>query len=279
MEKTTNTAKPFLKWAGGKRQLIDRLKPLFPKDIENYYEPFLGGGAVFFNMDTPVAHLNDLNEDLILTYKAVKDNVEALIQEVQKYPTDKETYYAIRELDRDPDKFKQLSDVQRAARLIYLNKLCYSGLFRVNARNEFNVAYAGYKNPTIINEEGIRKASEYMNTVEVHFYNEHYDTFLENVEPGSFVFLNPPHEPRAITENYTTYYHEGFSSEEQKQVKECCDMLNERGVKFLLLNNPTQNILTLYKEYKPKLIPTRNYINNKGRNKRPIYEAFVRNYE
>lgn len=278
MAKRTNVPKPFLKWAGGKRHLINQLKPFFPDEIKSYYEPFLGGGSVFMNMNTSVAHLNDFNEDLIITYKVVKENVDALIQEVERYPTDRETYYAIRAIDRDKDKYNQLSEIQKAARLIYLNKLCFSGLYRVNSRNEFNVSYAGYDNPKIIDEKNIRMVSDYLNLLDVRFYNERYNSFLQHIEPGSFVFINPPHDARIMTENNVPYYHESFTHEEQEALKKCCDELNEKDVKFLLLNSPTEFILNLYKDYKPKLLPTKNFINSKGRRNRPIYEAIVRNF-
>ena len=152
---------PVVKWVGGKRQLLDALTPLFPKRVISYCEPFLGGGAVLFKLQPNIAVVNDINSELIQMYEVIRDNVEELIVALGEHPNEEEHFYNVRDWDRDKKRYNQLSEVQRAARIIYLNKTCYNGLFRVNNAGEFNTPFGHYKNPNIVNAPTLRAVSAY----------------------------------------------------------------------------------------------------------------------
>ena len=162
-----NLVAPVLKWVGGKRQLLETFKPLFPKRIATYCEPFLGGGAVFFNLQPKKAYVNDINEDLMSVYEVIRDDVENLIAALSTYTNDAEFFYAVRNLDRDKEKFSRLSNVERAARIIYLNKTCFNGLYRVNNAGEFNTPFGNYKNPNIVNAPTLRAVSKYLRSPKI----------------------------------------------------------------------------------------------------------------
>ena len=159
---------PVLKWVGGKRQLLDVLIPLLPKNITTYCEPFVGGGALLFALQPDTAYVNDINADLINVYKVIKDDVESLIKALQEFKNDADCFYAVRDWDRDKTKYSALSDVQKAARILYLNKTCYNGLFRVNSAGEFNSPFGNYRNPNIVNAPVLRAVSSYFNKATIY---------------------------------------------------------------------------------------------------------------
>jgi DNA adenine methylase len=270
--------KPFIKWAGGKRQLIDQLSPMFPAEITKYYEPFLGGGAVFFEIKPSVAYLNDLNSELITTYKVVKTNVEELIEELKSYPVNKEFFYEIRSWDRNKEEYQNLSDIKKASRFIYLNKTCFNGIYRVNSKNEFNVPYADYKHPDIVDEKTLRDVSSFLNSVKAEFTSLDFRDVLKNVQRDSFVYLDPPYEPVSPTESFTTYTKDGFIREDQIELKECCDELNKRGVLFMLSNSSSPFIIDLYKDYDINYVSAKRAINSKGDKRGAVKEIVVKNY-
>lgn len=160
---------PVVKWVGGKRQLLDDLKPLLPKNINTYCEPFLGGGAVLFHLQPDTAYVNDINTELIQMYEVIRDNVDGLISELNKHPNDEEHFYTVRDWDRDKEKYEKISKLQKAARIIYLNKTCYNGLFRVNNAGEFNTPFGHYKNPSIINEVTLKAVNSYFQKAKIIF--------------------------------------------------------------------------------------------------------------
>ena len=184
---------PVVKWVGGKRQLLDEITPLLPKRITNYCEPFLGGGAVLFSIQPSKAIVNDLNVDLITVYEVIRDDVEALIESLKKHENTSEYFYALRDIDRDKVSYQSLSKVERASRLIYLNKTCFNGLFRVNSSGEFNSPFGHYKNPNIVNEPVLRAVSKYFNASNIAFYSEDFAETLLRVHKGGFVYLDPPY--------------------------------------------------------------------------------------
>lgn len=187
--KKNNLVTPVLKWVGGKRQLLDTLRPLLPKTISKYCEPFIGGGAMLFDLQPKRAYVNDINSNLILVYTVIRDAVYELISCLQTFENNAETFYAVRNWDRDKDKYATLSDVQKAARIIYLNKTCYNGLYRVNNAGEFNAPFGNYKNPNIINAPVLKAVSSYFNTAEIHFSSTDYAELLNTVKRGTFVYL------------------------------------------------------------------------------------------
>lgn len=177
-----NLVAPVLKWVGGKRQLLETFLPLLPARITSYCEPFVGGGALLFHLQPETAYVNDINENLILVYTVIRDNVEALIQELKKYKNEQEFFYSVRNWDRDREKYNSLSEIERAARILYLNKTCYNGLYRVNSAGEFNSPFGRYRNPNIVNEPVLRAVSAYFNAAAVHFSCMDYAKVLAQVK-------------------------------------------------------------------------------------------------
>lgn len=270
---------PIIKWVGGKRQLLNEITLLLPKEISTYCEPFIGGGAVFFSIQPDNAIINDLNSDLIAVYETVKDNVDDLIKSLKQHKNTAEYFYSIRDLDRNKEAYEALDKIEKASRFIYLNKTCFNGLFRVNASGEFNTPYGRYKRPNIVNEEGLRTVSEYFNNHNIQFHNEDFAETLNRVEPNGFVYLDPPYDPISTTANFTGYNKGGFDKSEQVRLKECCDQLNERGIHFMLSNSATDFIKDLYKDYNIKIVKAKRAINSNGKKRGAIDEVLVRNYD
>lgn len=270
---------PVVKWVGGKRQLLDDLTPLFPKRITSYCEPFLGGGAVFFKLQPKTAYVNDINDELIHMYEVIRDDVEQLIFTLENHRNEEEYFYSIRDWDRDKEKYKKLTKVQKAARIIYLNKTCYNGLFRVNNAGEFNVPFGHYKNPNIINASTLRAVNNYFQKAKVQFSCMDYAKVLESVPKGTFVYLDPPYDPVSDTASFTGYAKGGFDREDQIRLRECCDELNKRGIKFLLSNSSTEFIRKQYASYDIITVKAKRAINSNALKRGQIDEVVVRNYE
>lgn len=270
---------PVLKWVGGKRQLLPDISPLLPKSIKSYCEPFVGGGAVLLDLQPKKAIVNDINSDLILVYKVIKDNVDELISLLGKYPNEEEFYYNLRNIDREQDKYASLSDVQKAARVLYLNKTCYNGLYRVNNAGEFNSPFGRYKNPNIVNEPVLRAVSLYFNAAEITFSSVDFSEVLGNIKKGTFVYLDPPYDPLSDTSSFTGYSRGGFSREQQIQLRECCDSLNDRGIKFMLSNSATEFIKDQYANYHIKTVQAKRAINSIASKRGDVDEVIITNYE
>ena len=271
-------AAPVVKWVGGKRQLLPQILPLIPKRMTAYCEPFLGGGAVLFALQPKRALVNDLNQDLITVYRVIKENADALIEHLSRHENTPEYFYRIRDLDRDKEAYAALSDVEKASRLLYLNKTCYNGLFRVNASGAFNSPYGHYRRPNIVNEQTIRGVSRYFNACDITFFSGDFASVLEQVPKGGFVYLDPPYDPVSDTASFTGYNRGGFGREEQVRLKECCDALTARGVKFLLSNSATPFIRELYGSYRVSIVQARRAVNSVASRRGAIEEVLVRNY-
>lgn len=269
---------PVVKWAGGKRQLLDEITPLLPRRISTYCEPFLGGGAVLFSIQPSKAIVNDLNGDLIAAYETIRDDLEALIEDLRKHENTSEYFYALRDLDRDKEVYQSMSKVERASRLLYLNKTCFNGLFRVNSLGEFNSPFGHYKNPNIVNEPVLRAVSKYFNGGNILFYSEDFADTLARVQKGGFVYLDPPYDPVSDTAHFTGYYKGGFDRSEQIRLKKCCDELTERGVKFMLSNSATDFIKELYSDYNITIVKAKRAINADATKRGAIEEVLIRNY-
>ena len=271
-------AAPVVKWVGGKRQLLPQILPLIPKRMSAYCEPFLGGGAVLFALQPRRALVNDLNQDLITVYRVIKENADALIEHLSRHENTPEYFYRIRDLDRDREAYAALSDVEKASRLLYLNKTCYNGLFRVNASGAFNSPYGHYRRPNIVNEQTIRGVSRYFNSCDITFFSEDFAAVLNRVPRGGFVYLDPPYDPVSDTASFTGYNRGGFGREEQVRLKACCDALTARGVKFLLSNSATPFIRELYGSYRVSIVQARRAVNSVASRRGAIEEVLVRNY-
>lgn len=271
--------KPILKWVGGKTQLLEEIKARLPKKYKDYYEAFTGGGAVIFNLTPKNAHLNDFNAELVNLYEVIKKEPLKLIKELSKHLNEKDYFYKIREFDRNKDFYNKLSPVEKASRMIYLNKTCFNGLYRVNSKGEFNTPFGKYKNPLICDESNIKAISQYFNESNVEITNLDFEEALKNAKAGDFVYLDPPYDPLTSTASFTSYNASGFSRDEQIRLKNVCDDLNKRGVKWMLSNSATSFIIELYKDYKIDIVKAKRCINSKGDARGDVEEVLVRNYE
>ena len=270
---------PVLKWAGGKRQLLPEIIKYIPtKGIKTYYEPFLGGGAVLLHTQPKKAIVNDTNTELINVYSIIRDKVGELIENLSKHKNEEDYFYKVREMDRTGE-LEEMSDVQKASRIIYLNKTCFNGLFRVNSRGEFNTPFGKYKKPNIVNEIVLRAVSNYLNKNTVKFFNVDFEESLKGIRKESFVYFDPPYYPISDSSSFTGYTIDGFSKDDQIRLKKACDKLNAKGVKFLLSNSSAPFILDLYKDYNIEIVGANRSINSVGDRRGEISEVLVRNYE
>ena len=271
---------PFLKWVGGKRQLIPEIKKILPKGILNctYYEPFIGGGALFFELQPKRAIINDYNEELINVYKVIRDHPNELIEDLKKHKNTPEYFYEIRALDRQP-LFYNLNDIERASRIIYLNKTCYNGLYRVNSAGEFNSPFGRYKNPNIINEPVIRAVSKYLNSANIKIFNKDYQEILKDMPENSFVYLDPPYHPISKSSNFTGYIQGGWNEKDQIRLRNVCDDLTKRGIRFLLSNSASDFIREIYSDYNINIVQASRAINSDSSKRGQINEFLINNYE
>lgn len=270
---------PVLKWVGGKRQLINVLTPLLPNKISIYSEPFIGGGALLFDLQPKIAYINDINEELIRVYEVIKRDVESLIIALQEYRNEADYFYKVRDWDRDREKYALLSNVKKAARVLYLNKTCYNGLFRVNNAGEFNSPFGNYRNPNIVNAPTLRAVSLYLNTAMIHLTSLDYSEILRILPKNTFVYLDPPYDPVSDTSSFTGYSRGGFSRDDQVRLRECCDELHKKGIKFMLSNSATDFIKKQYTNYNITVVQAKRAINSDGTKRGEVDEVVVRNYE
>ena len=271
---------PILKWVGGKRQLLDSIEPLIPK-CSTFYEPFIGGGAVLFSRQPDKAVINDLNPELINVYFTIKNEPKALIEKLKEHRdnSSEEYFYSIRALDRDKEVFENMMNVERAARIIYLNKTCYNGLFRVNSSGEFNSPWGRYKNPNITNETTINALHTYFNKANITIKCGDYREALKGIRKGAFIYFDPPYMPISSSASFTGYTAGGFGEQEQIALKEQCDALNEKGIKFLVSNSSCPFIEELYKDYIVEHVNAKRAINANPQKRGEIKEVLIRNYE
>ncbi|NIZ46371.1 DNA adenine methylase [Entomospira nematocerorum] len=271
---------PIVKWAGGKRQLLSLLDLFIPKEFEQYYEPFAGGAALLFYLQPKRAIMADLNNELINLYQIIRSDVQALINDLHQHQNTKEYYYSVRELDRNYEEYAKLTAVQRASRLLYLNRTCYNGLYRVNRRGEFNTPYGHYKNPGIVNAEALIAMHRYFKENEITFLHRNFVDFFQEqtFKKGDFVYLDPPYDCIGDQNNFVYYNAQGFGKSEQLQLKEICDKLTEQGVKFLLSNSATPFILDLYRYYYIDIVKARRIIASQVDRRGAIDEVVIRNY-
>ena len=277
--KKNNLVAPVLKWVGGKRQLLNTFQPLLPAKITTYCEPFVGGGALLFHLQPRTAYINDVNPELMRVYTVIKNDVDELINELMKFENTLEQFQTVRNWDRDEQYYATLSDVQKAARVLYLNKTCYNGLYRVNNAGEFNSPFGHYRNPNIVNAPVLRAVSAYFNSVDVHMSIMDYATVLSNIPKNTFVYLDPPYDPVSETSNFTGYIRGGFSRSEQIRLRECCDDLTARGIKFMLSNSATEFIMEQYSAYNITIVKAKRAVNSVASKRGDVDEVVVRNYE
>ena len=273
--------KPFVKWVGGKRQLLRQFRELGlypPEDFNpitnSYYEPFVGGGAVFFDLLPKNAELSDLNNELVTTYNVIKNNVDELIQSLQKHIYDKEYYLKVR-----AKKIEDLSDVEIASRFIFLNRTGFNGLYRVNKSGQFNVPFGRYNNPVICDEDNLRRVSDALQDVTIT--HQDYKHVLKTAKSGDFIYLDPPYYPINATSSFTSYTAEGFLEKEQTELRDTFVKLHEKGCFVMLSNSDTPFINELYSGLDGitiNKITAGRSINSKGSGRGKITEVLVTNY-
>ncbi|MDD4517207.1 MAG: Dam family site-specific DNA-(adenine-N6)-methyltransferase, partial [Limnochordia bacterium] len=215
---------------------------------------------------------------LMNLYRVVQKDVEGLIEDLKLHRNEKEYFYEIRQLDRDKERYNSLTPVQRASRMIYLNKTCYNGLYRVNKSGQFNTPFGRYKNPNIVNEEVLRAVHDYFQGAEITLCCTDFEIVVEDATEEDFVYFDPPYDPVSDTAFFTDYAKEGFNREEQRRLKATCDRVNEKGVRFLLSNSATDFIKNLYEEYHIEIIQAKRAINSKANKRGAVDEVLVMNY-
>ena len=236
-----------------------------------YFEPFFGGGALFFHLQPLGAVVSDLNEDLVLLYRTIRDDVDALIEELQQHPYDKDHYYAMRALDPET-----LSPVMRAARILYLNRTCFNGLYRVNRRGQFNVPFGRYSNPRICDEDRLRAVANVLTDTNV--IHGSYEGTISEARGGDFVYFDPPYQPLTPTANFTSYTKADFGEDAQVQLRDAFAELDRRGVKCMLSNSHTPLICDLYKDFHIETVTAPRAIARTAEGRAPVLEVVVRNY-
>ncbi len=268
---------PVLKWAGGKRQLLPEILRRIPSRFTTYYEPFLGGGAVLFRLQPARAIVNDCNAELVNVYHTIRDNPEALLALLAGHRNEADYFYAIRELDRTPA-YASMSTVERASRILYLNKTCYNGLFRVNRLGQFNAPFGRYRNPTIAIPDNIRAVSRYLNRRDVRMLNTDFADAVKGARKGSFVYFDPPYMPVSDSANFTGYTQGGFTRADQARLRQTCERLTRNGVRFLLSNSATPHVLDLYRDFHIEQVGATRAINTNPDKRGEVMEVLVRNY-
>lgn len=267
--------RPFIKWAGGKGQLVDELLARISASFATYYEPFIGGGALFFSLCPKQAVLFDVNEQLVNTYCVVRDRPEELITDLSQHVYEKDYYYQMRDVDRSAD-FATWSAVRKASRFIYLNRTCFNGLYRVNSKGFFNVPFGRYTNPKIVDAGNIRKCSEILQPVEISVSD--FSSVGERAQANDFVYFDPPYVPLSRTASFTSFSAGGFSWEDQERLRNLCGQLHEKGVKFMLSNSLTDKILNLYQSFHYHVVTAQRAINSAGDKRGKVNEIIITNY-
>lgn len=251
-------AKPVLKWAGGKTQLLSDLLPKVPSSYGRYIEPFLGGGAMFFALQPENAIISDSNPELINMYHQIADNVDDVIYHLKKYVNTEDEFYSVRDLD-----WTVLSKAEAAARTIFLNRTCFNGLYRVNKQGKFNVPYGKYKNPKICDEEGLYAASEALKKA-VILCGDYFLVLEHYAQPGDFVFLDPPYLPVSENADFKRYTKEQFYKEDHIELSKMITKLHERGCYVILTNSNHPLVHELYSSYRIDVIQTKRHISCDG---------------
>jgi DNA adenine methylase len=274
----TQHLSPFVKWAGGKSSLLPHLLPNVPLQLSDYYEPFLGGGALFLRICARTtsfnAHLSDINEELITAYRVIKDSPEELIQLLSRFRTeydstfDKSAYFYLKRDWRPTDR------IESAARIIFLNKTCYNGLFRVNSKGEFNVPFGRYKNPRILNSESIRAVSQVLQNTRAELRSIDYKEALDSCGKDDFIYLDPPYQPPSKT-SFTDYTPSGFSEKDQEELAEEFARLVDRGCMVLLSNSDTPLTKHLYRDFETTKVTVNRPINSVGAGRKGYKELIV----
>jgi DNA adenine methylase len=274
-------ARPFLKWVGGKAQLLSQFEQYYPKDFNNYFEPFIGGGALFFNLSPTKAHINDVNATLISAYKNIKNKPEEVMKILKKLESEykngneeskKEFFYKIR------DEFNNTSDAElkKSAYLIFLNKTCFNGMYRENSKGGFNTPFGKAKNPTILDRENILLVSKVLKHTKLTSVS--FEKAVAEAKKGDFVYFDPPYHPLTETAKFTSYHKDSFTKEDQLRLRDLFDELDKRGCYVMLSNSHTPFINDIYKKYRRETVMANRAINCKASGRGKIKELLILNY-
>jgi len=262
---------PFVKWAGGKRQLLPKLIEAMPREYGHYFEPFVGAGALFFGLVPKRAVLVDANEELMTTYRVVRDNVDALIEALGQHRYEKEYFYEVRSQN-----LADLSQVELAARMIFLNRTGFNGLYRVNKKGEFNVPFGRHKNPTICQAERLRNCSRVLREADLR--DGDFSQIERRTSPGDFVYFDPPYIPLSRSASFTAYQRNGFGMDNQERLAALFDALAARGVFVMLSNSDVPWVRERYAGHKVKEVSAVRAVNRNSAGRGPVGELIVTNY-
>ena len=266
--------KPFVKWAGGKRQLINMLFSNAPESFNTYVEPFIGGGALLLNLMPENAVISDINPELINAYKVVKENTESLLRSLKEHRNEEDYFYDVRAKD-----ISLMSDLERASRFIFLNKTCFNGLYRENSKGRFNVPFGRYKNPNIDDRQNLEAVALYLNRAHVDILQQDFKKTAEMAKKGDFVYFDPPYHPTSQTASFTRYAKNDFTSKDQEELAETFRQLAERGCHVMLSNSNVPFIKELYKDFNILEIEATRFINCKADKRgKGLYEVLVKSY-
>lgn len=273
--------KPFVKWAGGKRQIIDKLKKYVPDEFDTYYEPFIGGGALLFELSPKKAVINDSNEELMNVYECLCDEekFKKMCSVLNHYETEHSEafYYDIRNKDRNKNSYNRLSCYTKAARTIYLNKACFNGLYRVNSKNEFNVPFGKKLKVNTYDGGNLITVSNYLTMNDIEILCVDFEDAVKDAKKGDFVYFDPPYD--SDTSTFNNYTEDGFGKEEQRRLAKVFKELDAKGVYVMLSNHNTSLVNELYKDYHIHLIEAKRSINANGKKRGKVEEVIITNYE
>lgn len=271
-------AQPFVKWVWWKRQLISQLEDLFPKEFNEYFEPFIWWWAVFFNLQKEKSFLSDINEELINTYQIIKDNPKKLIKFLETCEYNKEFYEKIRSWDRQENWQKKYSKIERAWRFIYLNRTCFNWLHRVNSKWQFNVPMWSYKNPDFVQKENILNTSRLLNKTNAEIKLQSFERVLENAQKWDFVYFDPPYDALTETANFTSYNENWFGRDMQIKLRDIFAELDKKNCFVMLSNHNTQFIREIYAWFRFEIVKARRNINSKASWRWEVEEIVILNY-
>ena len=273
--------KPFVKWAGGKRQIVDKLLMYAPDEFNTYYEPFVGGGALLFELSPKKAVINDSNKELINVYNVLRNEEKfkkmcSILNTYEKNNSE-EFYYELRNKDRNKSSFDRLSDYKRAGRTIYLNKACFNGLYRVNSKNEFNVPFGKKTKVNTYDIGNLITVSNYLTMNDIKILNVDFEDSVKDAQKGDFIYFDPPYDSE--TSIFNSYTEDGFGKEEQRRLAKVYKELSNKGCYVMLSNNNTTLIKDLYKDFNIHIIEAKRSINSNGKKRGKVEEVIITNYK
>ena len=278
----TASPKPFVKWAGGKRQLIPQIEKHLPEKFSSYFEPFLGGGALLFHLLSENKNLkgyvSDLNSDLVLAYVTIRDNLNGLLKSLQKHSDNyfsdsKSYYYSVRETNPK-------SQIEKVSRLLFMNRTCFNGLYRVNSKGKFNVPLGRYSNPNIVQEENLRSVNQFLNHNKIIIKCQDFSSTVEKAKKGDFVYFDPPYQPVSKTANFTSYTNGNFGLNDLKRLAKVSNQLTKKGVNVLLSNSSSKQVRELFssKDWEIFEIEANRAINSDSNKRTGHSELLIKNY-